>query len=386
MLGRERLGQGGRLGRRGRHAPARQKKVDWLCLFGKASFNEAVFLRKGRTVRPFCLSAGIEPRGASLGVQRAVVDFAADAPFGQVEAKVLEHHKILLPKGFAARVAGRHASAVSPAMAKPRKRAGPSPAVLVAQVDGGMVPIVSAGPEGRRGKGKTLEWRECKLALVRRDGEAEARYAATMGSAAESGAQLGALAERAGFGPGCRVHGVGDGAAWIRSQFEEQFGAQAGYLVDMFHVCEYLAAAAPSCRPADPAGWASEAKAHLMAGKPRLALAMLFHFKEPRLRLAGAGPAPATPVLDCHRYLSARLDQLDYPAAVAAGLPIGSGEVESAHRHIMQARLKRAGAWWSEEGAQAMLNLRVMRANGRWEEYWAAHAKSGKGFALPKAA
>ena len=386
MLGSERLGQGLRVRRRGRNAPARQKKVAWLCLFGKARFDEAVFLSKGRTIRPFCSSAGIEPRGASLGIQRAVVDFAADAPFGQVEAKIFEHHKIRLPKGFAARVAGRHASAIEPAMASPRKRAGAAPAVLVAQVDGGMVPIVSAGPEGRRGSGKVLEWRECKLALVRRDGEIEARYAATMGSPAESGAQLGALAERAGFGPECRVHGVGDGAVWIRSQFEDQFGAQAGYLVDMFHVCEYLEAAAPACRPADPAGWVSEAKSLLLAGKPRLVLAMLFHFKEPRLRLAGAGQAPATPALDCHRYLSARIDQLDYPAAIAAGLPIGSGEVESAHRHIMQARLKRAGAWWSEEGAQAMLNLRVMRANGRWKEYWAAQAKLRKGCALPKAA
>lgn len=231
------------------------------------------------------MSAGIKPRGASLGLTRAVVDFAADVPFGQVEAKVREHYKILRPKSFAAREAGRHAKSVSPSMALPRKRGG-APAVLV----------------------------------------------------------------------------------------------------DMFHVCKYLSAAAPTCRPGDPSGWVAEAKERLMEGKPNLVLSMLFHFRElVQLALAKAD-APPTPVADCHRYLAARLDPLNYPAAVAAGLPIGSGEIESAHRHVMQARLKRPGAWWTRDGAQAMLNLRVMRANGKWEDYWAEQKDDGKGCALPKAA
>ena len=34
-------------------------------------------------------------------------------------------------------------------------------------------------------------------------------------------------------------------------------------------------------------------------------------------------------------------------------LPIGSGEIESAHRHLVQKRLKLAGAWWKETNAQA---------------------------------
>jgi len=50
-------------------------------------------------------------------------------------------------------------------------------------------------------------------------------------------------------------------------------------------------------------------------------------------------------------------------------LPIGSGEIESRHRHVIQARLKRAGAWWKEENAEKMLALRVARANCEWESY-----------------
>jgi hypothetical protein len=48
-----------------------------------------------------------------------------------------------------------------------------------------------------------------------------------------------------------------------------------------------------------------------------------------------------------------------------------SGEVESAHRHVIQQRLKIAGGWWREKNAQQMLGLRVARANHCWGLYWA---------------
>jgi len=44
--------------------------------------------------------------------------------------------------------------------------------------------------------------------------------------------------------------------------------------------------------------------------------------------------------------LIGRRNQLNYREALANDLPIGSGEIESAHRYIAQLRLKRPGAWW----------------------------------------
>jgi len=76
------------------------------------------------------------------------------------------------------------------------------------------------------------------------------------------------------------------------------------------------------------------------------------------------------PVRDAYRYLSERTNQLDYAAARAADLPIGSGEVEGGHRHVIQERLKLTGCWWKQSNAQAMLGLRVSRANGLWDSYW----------------
>ena len=84
--------------------------------------------------------------------------------------------------------------------------------------------------------------------------------------------------------------------------------------------------------------------------------------------------ADQAPVRVCHRYLGARKDQLKYREALAEGLPIGSGEIESAHRYVAQKRLKLPGAWWLVEHAEYMLALRINRLNGDWEAYWAALA------------
>ncbi len=61
---------------------------------------------------------------------------------------------------------------------------------------------------------------------------------------------------------------------------------------------------------------------------------------------------------------------LDYPRALALGLPIGSGMIESGHRHVLQARLKKAGAAWLLTNAGLIANLRVLRANNQWLSLW----------------
>ena len=78
------------------------------------------------------------------------------------------------------------------------------------------------------------------------------------------------------------------------------------------------------------------------------------------------------PVRVCHGCLSARKDQLNDPEAIAGGLPIGSGEIESAHRYVTQKRLHLPAAWWLVEHAEHRLALRINRLNGDREAYWAA--------------
>ena len=43
------------------------------------------------------------------------------------------------------------------------------------------------------------------------------------------------------------LHAVGDGAPWIADFVTDKFGSQGSYLLDFYHVCDYLAEAAKSC-------------------------------------------------------------------------------------------------------------------------------------------
>jgi hypothetical protein len=81
-------------------------------------------------------------------------------------------------------------------------------------------------------------------------------------------------------------------------------------------------------------------------------------------------PESEAPARAALRYLENRRDQLDYPATIREGLPVGSGLIESTHRHLLQSRLKIDGAWWTPTHAHNMAQLRVTRANGLWEHYW----------------
>jgi hypothetical protein len=75
-------------------------------------------------------------------------------------------------------------------------------------------------------------------------------------------------------------------------------------------------------------------------------------------------------VRGAHRYLANRLDCLDYPGAEKLGLPIGSGLIESGHRHVLHSRLKKAGTAWLRNHADQIAHLRVLRANRQWQSLW----------------
>ena len=66
---------------------------------------------------------------------------------------------------------------------------------------------------------------------------------------------------------------------------------------------------------------------------------------------------------------------LVYDMALAQGLPIASGNVEGACRSIVKDRLGITGARWSLRGAESVLLMRTVIANGDLDEYWAFHTK-----------
>jgi hypothetical protein len=314
-------------------------------------------------LRPFCAQAGVRPGGYSRRLQRALVDFGAEDSFGAAVRRVREHYGIDVPASAARVWTLRHGQGIG-VMAE---RAQPRPGALraIAQMDGSMVPIVQtkAGSADAR-QNKTVCWREARLCLVRPEGSASPVYGATLGTVEVAAWVWKDRARLAGVTEATAVHGLGDGAPWILSKFMGNFGAQGSYLIDFFHVSEYLAAAAPvAARPGQEREWRRRQQGRLLQNQaPAVLRALEKHLEAPG--------AEQRPVRAAYQYLQERRDHLDYAGALARKLPIGSGEIESGHRHVIQSRLKIAGGWWTERNMETMLGLRTARANQWWESYW----------------
>lgn len=305
--------------------------------------------RRGALERPLCARAQIQPRGYSRPLQAAMTDFGAEVSFVQASARLQQHYGITVPPS-AVRLRTLQHGAPLQAWAPPQ-RTTPDAAHVITELDGCLIPLREALTTTANGE-RTMprHWKEVRLCAAWAVGEVTPRYGASLGSVLEVGALWEQTARAAGLGPPTRVPGVGDGAPWIAEQFDRHFGGQGRYLVDFYHVSEYLAAAAPSCAPRTTPAWLARQQTRLKTNQLDRVLRDLAAHVEP----VAASAAPSrrerepsvTPVRDCERYLRARREQLDYAGALAAGLPIGSGLIESGHRHVIQARLKKAGAWW----------------------------------------
>ena len=238
----------------------------------------------------------------------------------------------------------------------------------IGEINGCMLPIVTLSEEeGDKRKHKKTHWQEARLALVHEKGSVTPKFDATFGgSVDDAGQALVNCAIAAGFGTQTHWHGVGDGTPWIADQVNDKFGVKASYLIDFFHVCEYLAEASKIIAKEAPEAWMETQKSLLKNNDFAVVIANLKPYIE-----ADEINNDKAPVRACHRYLSNRTDQLDYKGAIEKGLPIGSGEIESAHRYVIQKRLKLSGAWWKVTHVKSMLALRVVRANDDWCKYWA---------------
>ena len=333
------------------------------------------------------------------------MDFGADNPFGKVNDKLKEHYDIELPDSAARNITLKHAEKIHKlASNKAEKKEGAEKLeiltnavqdkqnasfeiskkdkgeiivpkewaaetnnknTIISETDGVFVPIVETYEKnGSKRKGRNVKYKEARLTMAHKFGDKEIKFGATMKGVNEVGKKMLRSAEKVGLRENSIVHAVGDGAKWIQIQVKKLFGKNSQYLIDFYHLCEYIAAAAPKC--ADSQGkdsWIEEQKALFKSNKVEEVLANLEPFKAIK-------NVSSCPVIACSRYIKNRVNQFNYKDAIANDLPIGSGEVESARRYVIQGRLKIPGAWWLQENAEKMLALRELRANGEWNGYW----------------
>jgi hypothetical protein len=155
---------------------------------------------------------------------------------------------------------------------------------------------------------------------------------------------------------GCQLVFVSDGAPWIRNWVQDSY-SEAISILDFYHASHYLYGFADGCVPADQKeSWVGVQKELLETGKVKDVIVNINGVK--------ADEKSTKKIID---YYTANQDRMDYPRykLMGSGL-IGSGAIESAHRTVVQRRLKLSGQRWTIEGAQNVLNLRVTNANSQW--------------------
>jgi hypothetical protein len=151
-------------------------------------------------------------------------------------------------------------------------------------------------------------------------------------------------------------------------------GATVTIVVDLVHVLEYIWGAAWSFfaegNP-DAQTWVRQRAMAVLEGNA-LQVAAGIRRRATAAKLTKSKRKKAD---QCATYLVNKAPYLDYPSALAAGWPIASGIIEGTCRYLVADRMDITGARWSVEGAEAVLKLRAVRANGDFDSYWRFHLK-----------
>jgi hypothetical protein len=151
-----------------------------------------------------------------------------------------------------------------------------------------------------------------------------------------------------------------------------EYGAQIIIILDLIHVTEYLWKAT-TCfnEESSPEAeeWVTERILQVLRGKARDVAAGVRR----SATLRGLSTKRRKAADKCADYLLKYTDYLHYDAYLAMGLPIATGVIEGACRHLVKDRMDITGARWGLPGAEAVLKLRALRCSQDFSTYWTFH-------------
>ena len=309
----------------------------------------------------------------SNAMERRILDFGVNDTFESAAERWSIHYPTTISSNLVRRVVdrvGRRCEAASSELAL--QEACLSPCAEPAQS------LVVAG-DGSMLLTREESWKEAKVAVVAR-GDAiieeknrrsvfGARYVAVLGGKQEFAASVKAALDAEQVDQVANVVWLGDGAAenWTMATELCPFAVQ---VLDVQHAIQN----GMECGKA-------------LLGESNDCVPLW----EKRIRQLLDGPAPDSAIRELMECVpetanEEELDALDklvgyyrhnerrmrYTTFRELGLPIGSGIVESAHRHVLQVRMKRAGQRWAIKRGRRMARLRaVYRTAGPRRFHWA---------------
>jgi hypothetical protein len=318
---------------------------------------------------------GVESSGMTPGLMRLVCRTALELPYQQSE-RLLNDTLGFTPCSAREieRIAKQHGQRIEksqfeegPAepVRKPRRQRKVSYCLAI---DGVMIPGLPDAQEHR------LNWHDVKVAVMTdRRGIENSIYVAGREDAATFGRRLWHRMESFGLGKENFALIIGDGAPWIWNLAEMHL-PEVPHLLDFYHAAEHLYATAELVwgEEKNKENWWRRRLEQLKEGR----LTGFFFALKKLVRVHGDSESNNSPKR-LLQYFTDNRTRLRYQWAAQNNLPIGSGSVESAARHIVQQRLKQSGMRWSDPGAQSILNLRTVHRNGEFEQYSEDYAVSG---------
>lgn len=209
---------------------------------------------------------------------------------------------------------------------------------------------------------RQIDWREVRVGLAHPVEQKDQRtFIALLGQYPEVVKQLKSAAIDQGLSTFTLVYGIGDGGNGLREALSNEF-EHFQFILDRPHLKQHIYATAEAMElPSTMRSiWISCILNSIDHGYVKRVISRLKHWR---------GKGKQT-VLNLSKYLFRFRSAVHYDKYRSMGLPIGSGEIESAHRYIPQKRLKIPGATWHPDTINPMLALRVIRANHWWADFW----------------
>ena len=260
------------------------------------------------------------------------------------------------------------------------------PSQVLVGGDGVMVPVITAAEQAKRRAGRKRVrrrgqkrqrrarhrgadqgWKEFKIGLFY-DASKEHCYAfATKGNHEEFGRQLRREAGRIHLGKADQKFSVTDGAEWLRRQMRIRLPMLDEMILDFYHFAEHVGAAASVCWGAETAASAEWTSHLLHLAKHEGPLAVLREIAAARALLRAAAKRKALSNLE--QYVAKRVEMMEYPRFVAAGLDIGSGPTEAKCKTVPR-RLKGSGMRWNLANAESMAALACVEQSNLSDDYW----------------
>jgi hypothetical protein len=158
----------------------------------------------------------------------------------------------------------------------------------------------------------------------------------------------------------------------ILSQMAKKYAVALTVVLDLIHVTEYLWSASTAFHDEESRereDWVSKKLLNILRGQSSTVAGGIR--RSATLREVDGKARQAVDI--CCNYLLRHASYLHYDQYLKMGLPIATGVIEGACRHLVKDRMELTGARWSLAGAEAVLRLRALRSSGDFEEYWKFH-------------